>query len=685
MESPDALQAKANALLAGGDTAGAAREFRRLALAFPADKKAVLTAAQGLRACRDPEGAAVVLEAALTRMPSSPAVLDGLAAAYLETGRHGEAAKILERLATELELKIHTAGRDPGAWTALGTVRARLARWPGAAAALRQAVALGPANAGTRVLLAQAELALGRLAAAEGELKQVLAIDAGHTRARTLLAEIESQAKIDPATLLRDARAADKANLHAPARAKYEALLRKEPGHVLAISRLLTMDGAEGRLDDAEVHWRMLTEALVKADLNRLDWRTLAAIAYQTIVRPQPRALYDAIVHALDRQLTALAGRPRRRSIRPAAGRRLKIGYLSAFLRDHPIGHVTAALFAAHDRTRFDVHVFSRPDGPPDRYTETIARGAEHFVPVSFAENRIAEVIAAFDLDILIHLDGYMDVTLLAVAARPAPIQIFWLGHAGSCEISAIDYVLADSTVVRPGEEPLYRTRVARLPEVYHCASPHAVAPPMSRAEAGLPANAFVFCAFNNPEKIDRLAFESWMRILARVEDSVLWLSQTSSPVAAENLRAEAAMLGIDGARLIFAPRLPDKARHLGRHSLCGLFLDTFILNASTVALDALWSGLPVLTLEGPRFGARIAATFLRSLGLEDMIVATRQAYEDRAVHLAANIAALDDVRGRLADARYTRPLFQTERFCRGLEATLTRIFQDHQVALGFH
>jgi protein O-GlcNAc transferase len=242
---------------------------------------------------------------------------------------------------------------------------------------------------------------------------------------------------------------------------------------------------------------------------------------------------------------------------------------------------------------------------------------------------------------------------------------------------------MADATVAPPTEASWTRAKVVRLPEIYHCASPHAIAPPPSRAEAALPEKAFVFCAFNNPEKIDRAVFESWMRILGRVEGSVLWLSQTASAAVVENLKVHAAALGIDGARLIFAARLPDKARHLGRHGLCDLFLDTFTLNASTTALDALWAGLPVLTLEGARFGSRIAATFLRNLGLETLIVQTVRDYEDRAVALATNPAVLDEVRGQLADARYTRPLFQIDQFCRGLETALERIFQDHVPRVG--
>ena len=677
MDSADALQAAAQAMLAGGDIAGAAQAFKNLGLGFPADKNAALIAAQGLRACGDLAGVIAVLEAALTHAPASPALLNALAAACAEAGQHGAAAAVLNRLATALEARTHTSPGDPQIWTMLGNVRTQLRSWSGARAAFRQAAKLTPAGAEVLVNLARAEMSLGQLTAAREILGRVVARDPGHPVAGALLAEIGERYQPDVATLLAEALAAEQEKLFGPAREKYNAILRKAPGHVVALSRLLTLDGGEGRLEDADAHHRRLTEALENSDLDAVDWRQLAGIAYQTVMRPQPHGIYQNVVAALDRQLAALAGPPRRKSVTAAGGRRLKIGYLSTAFGDHPIGHVTAGLFAAHDRTRFEVHVFHRAAGGQDRYTETISKGAEHFIKLPQAETQIADVIAARDLDILIYLDGYMDMTLVPVAARPAPIQVYWLGHAGGCDIAAIDYFFADTTVVRPGEESLYAAKVIRLPECYHCASPHAIAPPPSRAEAGLPENAFVFCAFNNPEKIDYAVFESWMRILARVDNSVLWLSQTSSPLAADNLRTAAAALGVDGTRLIFATRVPDKARHLGRHMLCDLFLDTFNLNASTTALDALWAGLPLLTREGARFGGRIAATFLRTLGLEDMIVSTGEAYEDRAVALAMDPEGLDEIRGRLADARYSSPLFQVDRFCRGFEAALERIFRE--------
>lgn len=709
MDSIDDYRAAAAAALTRGDASAAAQVFVQLAAALATSKTAALEAAQGLRRCGDFARAAAVLEAALLHAPRSMGLLDMLAAAYGEMGAPARAAGVIARMADVAKAAAKAAPADPQPWIDLGRLRMRLGQGPAAVAAFRRAFALSAVtgdvhhvfgtallNAGqapaaathlnaaarlypgdTTVMLAlgQAQKAGGDLAAAAATFQRVLALDPGHAPGRAALAEVTARAEVATAALLDKAADADRRGIFALARENYQTVLHREPGQFYALSRLLTLDGYEGRLDDADTHHKMLIEALERTDLAAAKWEYLALIARQHAVRPLPDPLYAAVTQALDRQLVT-AMHPRRGSAAKMTGRRLRIGYLSGLFRDNPVGHVTAALFAAHDRARVEAHVFYCPDVfTPNLYTDAIRKGAEHFITLKGDPRRMADAIAARDLDILIFIGGYTESALLqAVAARPAPIQVFWLGHAGNCDVSAIDYFLADATVVPPGEEGLYRAKVARLPAFYHCASPHRIGGPVTRADAGLPDEGFVFCAFNNTEKIDNSVFAVWMNILRRVDRGVLWLSHGLSPAVTDNLRMAAEAQGIDGARLIFAPRLPDKAVHLARHRLCGLHLDTFLINAHTTALDALWAGLPVLTVEGSRFGSRFGASALRTIGLEDLVMPDAAAYEDRAVHLATTPDALDDLRGRLAANLYTAPLFRPEIFCRGLEDCLEQI-----------
>lgn len=678
MQPLETLLALARAAADRGDTAAAIEGFRRAGAAFPEQKAAVLAAAQGLRACGDPAAAAALLETFLATQPPGAAALNILAAAYADLKRPDAVAATLERLAAALERAILST---PAAatWVALGEVRSRLGQWTLAEAAFRQGVTLAPRDTGLLFNLAQALRNLGRAGAAEAVLARVLAVDPEHAAARAAMTALPARPAGDPDVVVDEGWGADRKGLYGAARAKYEEALRVSPGLIFALSRLLALDSLEGRLDEAGARHRELMAALEPADFDGKMWEVLAVIAYQSVIHPIPRALRRPLTEALGRKLARVAGPPRRTAPGDIGGRRMRVGYLSAYFCDHPVGHVTCALFGAHDRARFEVYAFGPPEGSPNRYTSIIAGAVEHYVSLPNIAARAADVIAGHDLDALVYLDGYMTHALLPViAARPAPIQVFWLGHAGGCDIPAIDYLIADSTVVPPGEEGLYRAKVVRLPGTYHCASPHPIGAPMTRGEAGLPPEGFVFCAFNNPEKINRSIFDSWMRILARVDGSVLWLSRGHTSIAADNLRTAALASGIDGARLVFADRLPDKTRHLARHRLCGLMLDTPVLNAATTALDALWSGLPVLTEPGPVFGARIASSFLRALGLDDMIMGSREAYEDRAVHLATHPEALADIHGRLASARYSHPLFDIDAFCRNLEAALEGICRDH-------
>lgn len=609
-----------------------------------------------------------VLERVRQLDPANPMAHLNAARVHLRLGECDDAV-------TAARAAVQIAPELTDAHQVLGTALVEAGQPAEAVTTLRAALAQRPDSTSLLLNLAKAEGALGHSDAARSLIERVLARDPENPAARALLDAGSGDADLVK-ILLQRAWSADTIHAYTEARRHYEEVLERSPGHAFALSRLVTIDGIEGRLTEAEAYHREMVESLGQTRLDGINWTHLALIAYQAVLRPMPHALYREIAAAIGRQLTAPSPAP---SATARTKERLKVGYLSSMLRDHPIGHVTAALFAAHDRERFEVHVFYLPEGPETAFTRTIAEGAEHFVTLPGNGKDIVAAIAARDLDVLIYLDGYMTLALLPViAARPAHRQVFWLGHAGNCELSAIDYLIADATVIPPGEELLYGACVLRLPDTYHCASPYPIGAPMTRAEAGLPAEGFVFCAFNNPEKIDSTIFDAWMRILHRVESSVLWVSRTLSAAVEDNLRAAAAKRGIDGQRLVFAARLPDKGRHLARHYLCGLFLDTLTLNASTTALDALWSGLPVLTIAGPRFGARIASSFLKAVGLDEMIVADLAAYEERAVHLATHPDALTAIHAQLAENLATRPLFDTVRFCRALEASLAGICAEH-------
>ncbi len=340
---------------------------------------------------------------------------------------------------------------------------------------------------------------------------------------------------------------------------------------------------------------------------------------------------------------------PERRS----AGPRLKIGYLSGNFGNQAIGHVSRSLYRSHDRSRFEIHAYALTDRSREAapFHNDIRHGVEIFRDVHDRDpDGIAAQIREDCIDILVNLDGHMSAAGIRVMAlRPAPVQMFWLGVAGTPGLPYHDYVVADRVVVPDGEQSRYPEAIVRIP-VYHCADRHEASdePPSRRAE-GLPEDALVLCAFNNTQKIERRIFDCWMEILKAVPGSVLWLSKGDSAVLVERLRKAAEARGVDGKRLIFARIEKDKARHLRRHDLADLFLDTLTLTASTTALDALSTGLPMITCPGATWPSRIAASFLTTLGLTDFIAADLARYRTMALELCGNPALR---RGRAAALR---------------------------------
>jgi predicted O-linked N-acetylglucosamine transferase (SPINDLY family) len=530
---------------------------------------------------------------------------------------------------------------------------------------------------------------------AAGEFKRAIALERtaqrhlllglalyGSGRATEARHQFELALELDPRSVEAEAHRAvilEEEHRHDEARAIYERFVRANPHDLFTLSRLLYIAAMEGRFADATGYSKRLNTSIGNSDLSSVDWERLTTIAYRAILWPLTVPSRRRLIRAIDAQLCELTARRNGLLRKPLeipdrGQRRLRIGYLSSFLRDHPIGHVTADLYGAHDRKRFDVHVF-HASGVHDRYSERIAAGAEHFHRLTGKVSEIAKTIRGCDLDLLIYLDGYMNHPLMQVIAmRPAPRQAFWQGHSGACDLSSIEFLIADPIVTPEDYAENFNVKIVRLPRTFHCASPHPIAASPARSKCGLPDTGFVFCAFNNPEKIEQTVFDAWMRILGRVEGSVLWLSAGPTPTFEENLKREAAARGVAEDRLIFARRVKDKSAHLARHKHCGLFLDTLVVNAATTALDALWAGVPLLTVKGNTFASRVASSLITAMGLEDVICKNIAEYEDRAVLLAQDQSALAELTRRFASARDVSPLFKVEQFCRDLEEAYEKV-----------
>ncbi len=359
---------------------------------------------------------------------------------------------------------------------------------------------------------------------------------------------------------------------------------------------------------------------------------------------------------------------------------RIRMAYVSADLRNHPVAHLIAGLFERHDRTKFEIIAISI--GPPttDIWRQRLERSVDQFFDVATqSDEDIARLMRTLEIDIAVDLMGHTGYARTGVfALRPAPLQVSYLGYPGTVGAAFIDYVIADATLIPETQQSFYDEKIVYMPHSYQMNdSSKNIAMAPTRAVASLPEHAFVFCCFNAAFKITPDVFDVWMRLLNKVAGSVLWLLDFS-PVAVRNLTREAKIRGVVADRLIFAPKVA-LAEHLARHQCADLFLDTFHYNAHTTASDALWAGLPVLTCAGQTFASRVAASLLNAVGLPELITCDCNAYEAMAYELATHPERLAALRSRLAVNRLTQPLFDTEMSTRHLESAYCSLHARHQ------
>ncbi|MDQ2106727.1 O-linked N-acetylglucosamine transferase, SPINDLY family protein, partial [Azospirillum isscasi] len=306
----------------------------------------------------------------------------------------------------------------------------------------------------------------------------------------------------------------------------------------------------------------------------------------------------------------------------PGPRSRLRIGYLSADYHEHATAALIADLIERHDRGRVEVVGYSHgpDDGGPMR--RRLGAAFDRFVDLAaHSHAEAASRIREDGVDILVDLKGHTQHARPEIAAhRPAPVQAQWLGYPGTMGAGFIDYVIGDPLVTPLDRQPFYAERIVQLPVCYQPNDrSRPIGPTPTRAACGLPERGMVFCCFNAAYKITPALFGLWCRLLGAEPDSVLWLLD-SHPEASANLRREAARRGVAPERLVFAPRRPP-AEHLARHRLADLFLDTTPVGAHTTASDALWAGLPVLTVPGEGFASRVGASLLRAAGLPELAV----------------------------------------------------------------
>jgi protein O-GlcNAc transferase len=351
---------------------------------------------------------------------------------------------------------------------------------------------------------------------------------------------------------------------------------------------------------------------------------------------------------------------------------KIRIAYLSSDFRSHPVGYLTAELFERHDRTRFHVIGVSLSADDGSEIRSRLSRSFDEFHDVTSETDRsVAQRMVDLGVHIAIDLNGHTGGARPGIlACRPAPVQASYLGYAGTTGARFIDYAIADATALPFDQQPYYSEKIVHLPDsffVYDSTRQLSSRLP-TRREGGLPEDALVLCCFNRSYKLTAPIFDIWMRLLAAVDGSVLWLSRTNE-LTKENLRREAGSRGVDAGRLVFAPRVDLLEEHLARLRLADLFLDTLPYNAHATAIDALRAGVPIITCRGDAFAGRIGASLLTAIGLKELVTANLAEYEALALRLGTDSAMRQSFRRKLGDNQANSALFDTDRLRRHIEA----------------
>jgi protein O-GlcNAc transferase len=665
-----------------GDLAAAERLFGRVLDAAPAHPVALQhLGVIALQLGRRAEGAALLQRAAATR-PEDPGIQFNLALALRALDRIDAAAAHYERAIAlapgfadahvnlanlrraqgrldEAEAgyrrALAAAPEHAGAHNNLGGLLQDLGAFEAAATAHRQALALNPHNAGAHSNLGNALLALGRRDAAIVAFRQALALAPGLPHAQLGLATaLRQNGELEAAV------------------AALEAALAARPDHAETLSQLVYWQQQLCRWDNLAARQAALVTAVEGGAI---------AVPFTLLSLPSTAAQRQICARAwMARAVTG--ARPIEIAARPAHApdsSPIHLGYLSSDYHEHPIAYLIAELLERHDRQRFTIHGYSigPDDGGP--YRRRIAAACDRFVDLeALSHGDAARRIAADRIDILIDLNGgTLGARPRILAHRPAPIQVNYLGYPGTMGAGFMDYAIVDPVVAPPDEQAWFDERLVHLPHCYQANDsrrPVAAAAP-TRQAAGLPNDGFVFCCFNSSYKLRPEFLEIWLRLLAAVPGSVLWLLEFA-PSASDRLRALAQASFIDPRRLVFAPslRFPE---HLARQPLADLYLDTLPYGGHTTASDALWCGVPLIACRGATFPGRVGASLLTALGLPELITESLEAYEGLALALARDPDRLAGLRRRLRDHRDRQPLYDGARFARDIErayaAMLTR------------
>jgi protein O-GlcNAc transferase len=452
----------------------------------------------------------------------------------------------------------------------------------------------------------------------------------------------------------------------------FEAAIDFDPGYAKPYCHLVRTLQHECRWDQLKKYGAFL-DGLTQAAVER--GRKPNEMPFLHLTRHQDPAFNLQVAKSWSDQLVSRVASEKRRlhAHLPRQGHgnhKITLGYLSNNYKNHPTAHLIAGLFRYHDRKRFNLHCYSYGADDGSIYRQLIEAACDRFVDIEKSSHYdSAQRIRRDGVDILVDLVGYMKANRMEIPAlKPAPIQVRWLGMAGSCGADFFDYIITDE-IVTPQDQALHYTETfAYMPSTYQINDDRQLVAEekAQRCDWGLPPKEFVYACFCSTYKIDPTMFRTWMTILGNVPGSVLWLLEPSQSAQAR-LRAEAQKHAIAPRRIIFAPKV-DRSEHLTRLRLADLCLDTRLVNGAATTSEALWAGVPVLTIQGSHFASRMAASILTAFDMPELITTHLDTYIRVGIRMGSDREYCRSMRSKVATGRNTTVLFDTPVFVKNLE-----------------
>ncbi len=701
-----------------GRSADAEQVFANAMRADPASLGAIFGRAAALQSLSRHSEAAELLDRVVERQPESAMAWYNRGAVRMSMGQHAAAEADFSRALT---LQPNSAKLLEARGAARALQGAKCAK--GAIEDLKPALAVNPRNPDSWHMLGRSFLSLGQTGDALACWQRALEIAPQHLQSlldRGFLLNAQQQyadalADFDrvisllpghPAAWQGRGIALASLNHQQAAIDSFSQVLRVNPGDALSLFNRAVMLSSAKHFADAAADLEALLQLapeypladglLLNARLQLCDWHDLDHQRHEIakgldrgvrLIHPFAHLLIsDSPAQQLSSARLQVAG-----AHPPAAApfycgetyahEKIRLAYVSGDFFEHAVPYLIAGVLERHDRSRFEIAAISYGSNDHSAMRNRLEKAVDRFIDApDRTDSAIARLMRDMEVDIAIDLKGHTGKARPGIFAfRPAPMQVNYLGYPGTMGAPYFDYLIADRILISPEHRPFYSEHIVYLPDTYQANdSTRSIAPaPVSRSDAGLPADAFVFCCFNGSQKILPESFAMWMRILSAAEHSVLWLLQNNE-IAAANLRRHAQLHGIAPDRLFFAKYQPAD-RHLARLRLADLVLDTLPYGAHTTASDALWAGVPVLTLLGNSFAGRVAASLLTAIGLPQLITRSPAEFEALALRLFRNRKQLEEIRQELARNRETQPLFDTERMTRNLERAYTTMWQRHR------